>query len=79
MDQVNNPALEMMLPMAITVIGHKRERKMFHSRPTSNDWFESSYTIRLQFQNTTIETDIHEGDTRYDLIKEHLAKNGVIL
>jgi len=76
---MTNPDLEMMLAMPITVVSHSQKRMQFHSRPTSQDWFESAYTIRLQFQNTTIETDIHQQDPRYSIIKEHLDKKGVQL
>lgn len=66
----------MMLPMAVNIVSHNRKRQMYDGYPGPSDWFISSYVVRLQFQNTTVETDITEDDYRYQLIKEHLASVG---
>lgn len=71
--------LEMMLPMAVTIVSHNRKRQMYDSRPGPSDWYLASYTLHLQFQNTTIETEITEQDPRYQAIKNHLKVNGVAL
>lgn len=65
--------LDMMLPFPVTI------KSFSHKRNIENltvMFIDRCYTVTLQFQNTTIETDIYEGDPRYQLIKDHLKSTG---
>ena len=63
--------LDMMLEFPVRVTNIKCERKV-----GPLPYLERSFTVRLQFQNTTIETDIQEGDPRYQTIRDHLTSVG---
>ena len=70
--------LDIMLSMPVTIVSFNRERIMTNNRPSSRDPISKSYTVRLQFQNTTIETDIKEGDPRFADIEKHCILHDIM-
>lgn len=62
-----------MLPFPVTIESFNHKRDVQHLTAMHIDKY---YTVSLQFQNTTVETDIYEGDPRYQLIKDHLKSIG---
>jgi len=60
--------LNMMLPFPVHIDSINSKN--------NEPWINHSYTVSLQFQNTTISVDIQEDDPRYDLIKQHLIDQG---
>ena len=66
---MDNPTdLDMMLPLSVKIGSFKRVR--------DGPCIFKAYTVTIQFQNTTIEVDIKEGDPRYNQITEHLISVG---